>query len=41
MKQSSASTDCNLLPEMVDDAMGQLAMKTEQTTLNIFCVNGI
>jgi hypothetical protein len=25
MKQPSASTDCHLLPEMVDDAMGQLA----------------
>ena len=25
MKQPSVSTDCQLLPEMVDDAMGQLA----------------
>ena len=25
MKQPSISTDCLLLPEMVDDAMGQLA----------------
>ena len=27
MKQPSVSTDCHLLPEMVDDAMGQLAAR--------------